>query len=250
MNITPIPSEQQASACTPTDTTALTPATTPQVDTSLSVLANARDMDSAARACKALSMSKIVPDHLRGDYGSILACLDISQNLGCSVYMVMQNIYAVHGRMGFSGQFCISALNRCPQYKRIEYRYLNDRDCSDGMQVIGHRTDGYLDYGTPITPAMVKAEGWSKNSKWQTMADQMYRYRAASFFVRAYCPEVLMGFQTADELRDLYANGTYKTEPTPATPAPAAPRNVTRKKADPIPTTPIFTEETDELPLD
>ncbi len=235
------PSETQTLVCSET-------ATTTAIDTSLSVLANARDMDSAARACGALAKSKIVPEHLRGDTGSILACLDISQTLGCSVYMVMQNIYAVHGRMGFSGQFCISALNRCPQYKRIEYRYLNDRDCTDGMQVIGHRTDGYLDYGTPITPAMVKAEGWSKNSKWQTMADQMYRYRSAAFFVRAYCPEVLMGFQTADELRDLYANGTYKAEQPPA-PAPAAPRNVTKKTA-PIPATPIFTEETDELPLD
>lgn len=235
------PSETQTLVCSET-------ATPTAIDTSLSVLANARDMDSAARACGALAKSKIVPEHLRGDTGSILACLDISQTLGCSVYMVMQNIYAVHGRMGFSGQFCISALNRCPQYKRIEYRYLNDRDCTDGMQVIGHRTDGYLDYGTPITPAMVKAEGWAKNSKWQTMADQMYRYRSAAFFVRAYCPEVLMGFQTADELRDLYANGTYKTEQPPA-PAPAAPRNVTKKSA-PIPATPIFTEETDELPLD
>lgn len=235
------PSETQTLVCSET-------APTTAIDTSLSVLANARDMDSAARACGALAKSKIVPEHLRGDTGSILACLDISQTLGCSVYMVMQNIYAVHGRMGFSGQFCISALNRCPQYKRIEYRYLNDRDCTDGMQVIGHRTDGYLDYGTPITPAMVKAEGWSKNSKWQTMADQMYRYRSAAFFVRAYCPEVLMGFQTADELRDLYANGTYKTEQPPA-PAPATPRNVTKKTA-PIPATPIFTEETDELPLD
>lgn len=237
---------------TPT-TTAVAPLaehTPAPADLSLSVIAQARTMDEAARVVKALATSRICPDHLRGDNGAILTCIDISQTIGCSLYMVMQSMYSVHGRIGFSGQFCIAALNRCPQYRRIEYRYLNGSDCSDGMQVIGHRTDGETDIGCAITPSMVKAEGWSKNSKWQTMADQMYRYRAASFFVRAFCPEALMGFQTADEIHDLYANGTYKREQQPQQPR-QQPRNVTPAPAPaPQVITPTIIEETDELPLD
>src|SRR5690606_34784986 len=44
-------------------------------------------------------------------------------------------------------------------------------------------------------------EGWyQKNgSKWQTMPEQMLRYRAASFFGRIYAPEVLMGIRTQEE---------------------------------------------------
>jgi hypothetical protein len=51
---------------------------------------------------------------------------------------------------------------------------------------------------------MAKAEGWyAKNgSKWQTMPEQMLRYRAASFFVRAYAPELSLGLATREEIED------------------------------------------------
>jgi len=52
---------------------------------------------------------------------------------------------------------------------------------------------------------MAKDEGWldKKGSKWQTMPRQMMMYRAASFFARVHCPEVLIGLQTVDEVQDV-----------------------------------------------
>lgn len=52
---------------------------------------------------------------------------------------------------------------------------------------------------------MVNAEGWaSKNgSKWKTMPDQMFVYRAAAFWQRAYAPELGMGLQTVEEAYDI-----------------------------------------------
>jgi hypothetical protein len=52
---------------------------------------------------------------------------------------------------------------------------------------------------------MAKAEGWiDKNgSKWKTMPEQMLMYRAATFFCRVFCPEVLAGVQTSDEITDI-----------------------------------------------
>ena len=41
------------------------------------------------------------------------------------------------------------------------------------------------------------------------MPEQMFMYRCAAFFARAYCPDVLNGLQTAEELRDV--NG-YEAE--------------------------------------
>lgn len=51
---------------------------------------------------------------------------------------------------------------------------------------------------------MAVKEGWyGKNgSKWQTMPEQMLRYRAASFFGRVYAPELLMGLRSAEEEQD------------------------------------------------
>jgi hypothetical protein len=53
--------------------------------------------------------------------------------------------------------------------------------------------------------AMASAEGWlnKPGSKWKTMPGQMMRYRAATFFARAYCPDILLGYRTKDEVQDI-----------------------------------------------
>ncbi|OEY96075.1 recombinase RecT [Acinetobacter proteolyticus] len=66
-------------------------------------------------------------------------------------------------------------------------------------------------YGIPVLESskisieMAVKEGWySKNgSKWQTMPEQMLRYRAASFFGRVYAPEILMGLRSVEEEQDM-----------------------------------------------
>jgi hypothetical protein len=63
-------------------------------------------------------------------------------------------------------------------------------------------SDGETVKGTTVTMAMAKAEGWTSNSKWRNMPEQMLGYRAASFFARMYCPEALMGLQTYEEVID------------------------------------------------
>jgi len=60
--------------------------------------------------------------------------------------------------------------------------------------------------GPLVTIAIAKKEGWyqKSGSKWQSMPEQMLRYRAASWFVRTIAPEIAMGLQTAEEMRDTY----------------------------------------------
>lgn len=62
--------------------------------------------------------------------------------------------------------------------------------------------DGDVLEGTTVTMAMAKAEGWTSNSKWRNMPEQMLAYRAASFFARVHCPETLMGVQVEGEVED------------------------------------------------
>lgn len=209
------------------------------------MLTTFRDIEQMYRFSEFLSKSPLLPDAFRGNPGSVMIALNMAQRLRMDPLMVCQNIVIVHGNAGISGKMAIALLNRSPKYRRIEYRYVNGKDYTDGMQVVGHRTDDpedkNPDYGTAITLAMAKAEGWAKNQKWQTMPEQMLRYRAAAFFARAFVPEELLGMQTAEELEDIdYAasnpgirNVTEKKtrglriaknlviDETPAEPAPA-----------------------------
>ena len=52
---------------------------------------------------------------------------------------------------------------------------------------------------------MANDEGWtSKNgSKWKTMPDVMIQYRAASFFGRMNCPDMIMGICSQEEVLDM-----------------------------------------------
>ena len=52
---------------------------------------------------------------------------------------------------------------------------------------------------------MVDAEGWRKKngSKWVTMGELMFIYRAAAFWTRIFAPELSLGMHTSDEVEDI-----------------------------------------------
>lgn len=150
--------------------------------------------------------------------------------MGADPLMIMQNLYIVEGRPAWSSQFIIASINACGKYsplrfkiedlgvKEIEYeeiiRWENNRPVKAIKKVKIHdmRCVAWAnEKGTetilkspPVTIELAVKEGWfTKNgSKWQTMPEVMLRYRAASFFGKLYAPELLMGIQTAEEVKD------------------------------------------------
>jgi len=132
--------------------------------------------------------------------------LNMAQRLGADPLMVMQNLYLVHGRPGWSAQFLIAAFNQCGRFTSITYTFVGTR----GQESWGcyasstERATGQQLLGETITMEMARKEGWlgKAGSKWTTMPGQMLRYRAATFLVRATAPEIAMGLSTADEIED------------------------------------------------
>jgi hypothetical protein len=120
--------------------------------------------------------------------------------------MVMQNLYIVHGRPGWSSQFLIATINASGRFSPMRFSFVGEKGKpSYGcFAVATELATGEVLEGSIITVAMAEKEGWStKNgSKWLTMPEQMLRYRAASFFVRVFCPELAMGLHSADEIED------------------------------------------------
>jgi hypothetical protein len=62
---------------------------------------------------------------------------------------------------------------------------------------------------------MAKDEGWlEKNgSKWKTMPEVMIRYRAASFFGRLNCPNMIMGIYSTDEVVEIGTDAYREIDP-------------------------------------
>nr|DAH72083.1 MAG TPA: RecT protein [Caudoviricetes sp.] len=162
----------------------------------------------AVKQAKILASSDLVPESAyKGRPANCLIALDMANRMGMSPLHVMQNLFIVKGRPGWSGQFCIAAVNGCGRFSPLEFvQLLNDDGSLRGYYAqCTNIATGKLCTGAPVTWDMVKAEGWydKSGSKWKTMPEQMFMYRCAAFFARTYCPEVLNGLQTADELRDV-----------------------------------------------
>ncbi len=158
-----------------------------------------------------------------------IIALNMANRMNADPLMVMQNLYLIEGRPAWSSQFIMAAINSCGRFSalrfdlqdmgEIEVEYQETNWVNRQKQTITkkitvknltcvawaiERETGERIESSKITMEMAVKEGWyQKNgSKWQTMPEQMLRYRAASFFGRVYAPELLMGLRSAEEEQD------------------------------------------------
>lgn len=172
-----------------------------------SVFGSQDSFELAQRMATALSRSDLVPDQYKGNVANALIALEVANRIGASPLMVMQNLYIVHGRPSWSATFVISAINSSGRFSPLRYVFEGEGDNRSCYAWATDNTGERLE-GPKVTMAMAKAEKWTEKagSKWKTMPELMMRYRAATFFGRAYAPELLMGMRTADEENDIRAS--------------------------------------------
>ena len=118
--------------------------------------------------------------------------------MGVSHLFVMQNLYVVHGMPTWSGKSCKALIDNSGQFAgRTRYRMEGEEGTDNwGCRLIGvDKLTGEKVEGPKVTVKMAKDAGWwDKNgSYWPKMTEMMLKYRAAAYFARAECPEVLMG---------------------------------------------------------
>lgn len=172
-------------------------------------LLNKEVWEVAQRQAMAWAKSTIIPKDYQNNMPNCLVALEMANRMGASPMMIMQNLYVVQGRPGWSSTFLIASVNHCGRFTSLRYEERGEPG-EDTYAVrawaVEKKTDERLN-GTWITWDMVKAEGWlnKAGSKWKTMPDQMFKYRAASFWQRTYAPEISMGLHTVEEVEDIAA---------------------------------------------
>lgn len=151
----------------------------------------------ASELCKA----DIIPQAYKGKVADTAIAIDMANRMGVSPMMVMQSMFVVKGKPSWSGQACLSFIRA--KFTDVKVIYVGTKGTDDrGCYVKATDKDGDVLEGTTVTMAMAKAEGWTSNSKWRNMPEQLLAYRAASFFARVHCPETLMGVQVEGEVED------------------------------------------------
>lgn len=171
-------------------------------------LTTLQGFELAQRAAKLMASSTLVPKEYQNNLANCVVALNMAQRLGADPLMTMQNLVVVHGRPTWASQFLIATFNSCGRFSPIRYVFSGKEGTDDwGCRATAKdlASDEKL-IGPLVTIAIAKKEGWygRNGSKWQTMPEQMLRYRAASWFVRTTAPELSMGLQTAEEIHDVY----------------------------------------------
>lgn len=201
--------------------------------------------ETMQRVCKMFASSELVPDMYKASdknpiekaISNCMIAIEISQRIGASPLMVMQNMVPIYGKPSWSSKFLVATVNTCGRFNPLQYRftvkgmlgmveytdYVWDNATRskkpvvkqfDGKQIMDIECVAYTSAkgsdqvleSSPVSIRLAIQEGWyTKNgSKWQTMTKQMLMYRAASFWTSAYAPELSMGMRTVEEQQDIY----------------------------------------------
>lgn len=172
------------------------------------VFQNKECFDMALRGATALSRSTLVPTNYQGKPENCFIAVNLANRMGVDPMIVMQNLYVVQGKPSWAGQACMMLIKNCGEFRNVKPIYIGKRDTDTwGCYITANRiSDGEVVNGAAVSIDTAKKESWyQKNgSKWQTMPELMLAYRAAAWFARVYCPEALMGMQTAEESVDVY----------------------------------------------
>jgi hypothetical protein len=147
-----------------------------------------------------------------------MIALDVACRMEVGVLAVMQKMYIVHGKPAFESTFVSAAVDACGRYSPLRAKCNNKTGDDYGYYAVATElSTGEELVGTTIDWKMVKAEGWDKDkpiykngqktgvqrSKWNTMPDQMFKYRAKSFWKNEFEPGITMGIRTIDEIEDI-----------------------------------------------
>lgn len=173
----------------------------------MTIFSDPQTFAAAMQMAETLSRSTIIPREYQGNPSNCMIAVEMSVRLNTSPMMVMQHLHVIQGRPAWSAQWIIAMINNSRKYKTVLQYEMGYAAEDDGLSCYAWAIDhaGNKVTGPKITMKMAKAEGWvGKNgSKWQSMPGVMIQYRAASFFGRVNCPEMIMGIYSQDEVLEM-----------------------------------------------
>jgi hypothetical protein len=192
----------------------------PTASTLPAVSADTQAFELQLRKAKVFAASTLVPQQYRNNLPDCVIAMNMANRIGADVLQVMQNLYIVQGKPGWSAQFLIATFNQSGKFSAMRFEW-EGREGKPDWRCRAYATEratGETIRGAWVSWDMAQKEGWTKKagSKWLSMPEMMMMYRSAAFLVRTYAPEIAMGLQTAEEIIDVSPGAAAAEAPTKA----------------------------------
>jgi len=162
------------------------------------------------RKANAFAVSPLVPEHLRNQgkdiaFANCVICLELAKLMNENPLVIMQNIHFVKGKPGWNASYMIARANASGYFEGgIRFKTTGKGESLAVTAYAKIKETGETIEKT-VDMATAKAVGWAANEKYKQIPEQMLSYRAATFLVRLYCPQVMLGYHTTEELNDDFA---------------------------------------------
>lgn len=185
----------------------------PAVMNNASLLMNPDYMDRLMKFAEVMASGTVtVPKHLQGKISDCLAITMQSARWGMDPFVVGQKTHIINGTLGYEAQLVNAVITSSNVVNgRFNYRYGGEWEKIVGLKDNRDESGLYIEVGailrgdTEITwgEAVYLADIQTRNSPlWKTMPKQQIAYLAVKYWSRLYCPEVIMGVYTPDELQE------------------------------------------------
>lgn len=153
---------------------------------------------------------QMLPKHLAGKPADCMAVAMQAAQWGMNPFAVAQKTHLVNGTLGYEAQLVNAVVTSSRAVQgRFKYEYGGDWDAymlhPDKQHEAGLfirvgaviRGETEITWGEPVYLAPIT----TRNSPlWKTAPKQQIAYLAVKYWARLYCPEVILGVYTPDEL--------------------------------------------------
>jgi len=159
----------------------------------LTIQRQALTMPDLFRIAEDIAGSGMVPDHLRGNVGGVVATILAGQELGLGAMASLRTIHLVKGKIVIGADAQLALLHQSGISSRWEET--TDKAARLSLSRAPHTSAETFRY----TIEEARTAGLAGKDVWKKYAPAMLRARCISLAARAYAPEVLMGCYTPDE---------------------------------------------------
>lgn len=166
----------------------------------LAFLHDGAALDHLFRVAKCFSLSGLVPAHFQGKPEACMIALMYAEQLGEHPMLLFQEISVINGRPSTSARFAIARANKSGMLKGpITWKSKGTGDALEVQARAVLATTGE-EITAVVTMKEATADGWTRNSKYKSIPEQMLRWRAATRLIGLYLPEVLFGMGVKEEV--------------------------------------------------
>jgi hypothetical protein len=200
----------------------------PPITTSAVVL-DVGAIDSISRVAEIMAAGKAtIPRHLQGNRGDCFAVTMQAMQWGMNPFAVAQKTHLVNGTLGYEAQLVNAVITaRAPVTGRINYEWFGDWDKIAGkFKEVPSKNEGekrivkdwtlkeeeglgvrvwatFKGEDAPRELRLLLAQAGVRNSPlWGQDPKQQLAYLAVKRWSRLYCPDVILGVYTPDELEE------------------------------------------------